>query len=35
MRVFGDEPGVLKIGPANARGGRDPKFTLRIPGSVL
>lgn len=35
IRLFREEPGVVKIGPANLRGGRRPKFTLRIPESVL
>jgi hypothetical protein len=34
-RLFRDEPGVLKLGPVNARRGRQTRITLRIPESVL
>ncbi len=33
-RLFQDEPGVLKIGKANRRDGRQDFMTLRIPESV-
>jgi len=35
IRIFREEPGVLKIGPGQARRGRRRYVTLRIPESVV
>ena len=35
IRMFRDEPGVVKIGGARSRGGRRSYTTLRIPESVV
>jgi len=35
IRIFQDEPGVLKIGPTKPRRGRRTRITLRIPEAVL
>lgn len=35
IRIFQDEPGVLRISPGKPRRGRRTRITLRIPESVV